>query len=88
MPVKYSHHQEVAADRGDMLAITLLQDAIDTLPLRSLERDIVVGACLWLEGDHRPGGGVKLWWKEQDIADATGIPAKTGPRSLKEFACQ
>jgi len=48
----------------------LLERTIKQLPLRSTERDIVVCALLYLEGDLQPGGTVERWWKHQDELEA------------------
>jgi hypothetical protein len=55
---RYSHHRNPA--------IRLLNSKLNELPIRSIERDIVVCAMLYLEGDLQPGGSVKRWWETRD----------------------
>lgn len=49
-------------------AVKLLAKIADSLPLRSVQRDIVVCALLYLEGDTQPGHTVERWWAEQEAA--------------------
>lgn len=56
--LRYSHHRDPS--------IRLLHSIEKTLPLRSLERDILVCAILYLEGDLQPGHSVAAWWTRQD----------------------
>ena len=51
-----------------MCAIDLLGRVADSLPLRSIQRDIVTCALLYLEGDLQPGYTVEKWWNEQERA--------------------
>ena len=55
-----------AADK--LAAISLLDRKADSLPLRSIQRYIVVCAMLYLDGDTKPGGTVARWWAEQERA--------------------
>jgi hypothetical protein len=49
-------------------AVRLLHEKSKALPLRSLERDILTCAILYLEGDLNPGGSVALWWGHEELA--------------------
>jgi hypothetical protein len=46
-------------------AVRILDEICATLPLRSIERDIVVCAQLYLMGDLSPGNSVARWWNGQ-----------------------
>ena len=58
----------VVLDAGDVAAIDLLSAIADQMPVRSCERDMVVCALLYLEGDRAPGGSVMAWWAEKEAA--------------------
>lgn len=67
---RYSYeHQRKTHDEGDTRAIVLLDRLCDTLPMRSLEHDIVVCALLYLENDRpcdrEPGHSVERWMNAQ-----------------------
>lgn len=51
------------------IAIDILTLTEAKLKPRSIERDIVVCAILYLEGDLQPGHTVERWWAEQDRLD-------------------
>ncbi len=55
-------------------AIRLLNQIADALPLRSIQRDILTAAILYLDGDLRPGGTVAHWWSGVDIQDFPTFP--------------
>ena len=63
---RYSQHQDPA--------IRLLWDILETLPIRSLEHDIVSCAMLYLEGDLRPGGSVQRWWRQKIFGGSGNRP--------------
>lgn len=54
--------------RRDIAALRLLEEKIQDLPIRSLERDILICAQLYLEGDTQPGHTVERWWQQQEAA--------------------
>ena len=65
-------HDAVLCRRHDLYncylcepGVPLLTGLADTLPIRSIERDIVVSASLYLQGDIQPGGIVERWWNSQ-----------------------
>lgn len=53
-------------DPGDYAAKVILDAIADSLPTRSIERDIVVCALLYLEGDRQLGYSVERWWWGND----------------------
>jgi hypothetical protein len=55
-------------DVGDIAAIEVLENLMDQLSVFAIERDILVCAALYLEGDKQPGGTVERWWKRQGAA--------------------
>ena len=57
---RYTNHRDPA--------IRLLNKIANSLPIRSIGRDIVVCALLYLEGDKRPGHTVESWWNAEVVA--------------------
>lgn len=55
-------------------AIRILERAKEQLPTRTIERDIVVCAILYLEGDLAPGGTVASWTRAQGIPEPDPRP--------------
>ncbi len=55
-------------------AIEIMERAKEQLPLRTIERDILVCAILYLEGDLTPGGTVASWTRVQGIPEPDPRP--------------
>lgn len=51
------------------IAIRILGAKQEELKRKSVERDILVCAQLYLEGELEPGHTVEQWWLEQDRLD-------------------
>lgn len=66
--MNYSERRRLERDKRT--AIGLLNKTADSLPIRSIEHDILVCALLYLEGDTQPGHTVERWWKSQDEREA------------------
>lgn len=65
-PKRYTEHADPAIRLLDKLITSLEQEG----GFRTLERDILVCALCYLEGEELPGYSVERWWKQQDQIDA------------------
>ena len=54
-------------DRADWVAVVALKILIDTLPLRSMGRDIIMSATLYLEGERNVSGNTVARFYDGDL---------------------